>query len=113
MMPLVDYIEMLGSCADGGIIDREEAARLLTEYSNGGLTLLGARDAIARHRTIRAEYNRIFRDASRMVVLLTAVENATDDQDRGLRLAAAQAETDQQLAEMRDEYRRRYGGGTR
>lgn len=112
-MALIDQIEMLGESVDGGLIGLEEAADLLAGLSGGRLTILGARDVIANHKGARERYERIGRCAGRMVDLLTAVQNAADDGERELRLAAARAEMDQGLAEMRSAYRRLYGGGSR
>jgi hypothetical protein len=63
-MNLVDQIEMLGSAVASGLMGEGEAVQLLVEFSDGGLTKTGASSALARHRTIRAEYGRIFDSAS-------------------------------------------------
>lgn len=59
-MALVDQIEMLGIGVDGGLIDRDAAAELLAKLSKGGLTKVGAEDAIAKHRGMRQTYEGVF-----------------------------------------------------
>jgi hypothetical protein len=54
-MSLVDKIEELGAAIDAGQIGRDEAALQLQQYSDGGLTRLGAVDALAKWRTVRAQ----------------------------------------------------------
>lgn len=110
MTALIDQIEMVGLGVEAGLIGREDGAELLSALSDGGLTVLGARDAIDNHREMRDRYERIGRHASRMVILLTAVQDATSDEERDLRWAAANAEMDQRLAAMRAAYQRLYGG---
>ena len=59
-MSTVDEIEYLGTLVAAGEITEETATQRLTEFSDGGLTKLGAQDMIRRSRTARAEYGRIF-----------------------------------------------------
>ena len=58
-MALLDDIEFFGSRVDAGDIDRESAAALLADASNGGLTLLGAAQCIDTWQSIRARYEGI------------------------------------------------------
>lgn len=63
-MTTADLIEMLGSAVDGGLIERGEAAQLLVEHSEGGLTKTGALLLLLRWRTARETYERIFDEAA-------------------------------------------------
>jgi len=54
-MALIDDIEFFGSRVDAGDIGREQAARLLAEASNGGLTILGARQVIDTWQGVLAQ----------------------------------------------------------
>ncbi len=54
-MARIDDIEFFGSRVDAGDIGREQAARLLAEASNGGLTILGARQVIDTWQGVRAQ----------------------------------------------------------
>lgn len=62
-MPLVDKIEEYGAAVDAGLIDRDTATQQLTEYSDGGLTKLGAADLLNTWQTARARYADIFMSA--------------------------------------------------
>lgn len=106
-MALIDHIEMLGTAADEGLIDREEAAVLLAELSEGGLTLVGARSAIATHRGLRDRYAAIFVRSARAVEVLTAVTTAETPEEKYAAEAARIAWTDQEVAAMRDDLFRR------
>lgn len=55
-MALTDKIEELGAAVDAGLVDRETATHQLQQYSDGGLTLVGARSALDRWQTVRAQY---------------------------------------------------------
>lgn len=57
-MALIDDIEFYGRAVDAGELDRTEAARLLTEASNGGLTEVGAGTAIDKWATTRTRLER-------------------------------------------------------
>ncbi len=105
-MALIDQIEMLGSAVESAWMSEAEAAQFLTEYSDGGLTLLGAVSALRRHRTIRDEYAQIFARAKRMVTVLTAVVSAETPQDKAYAEVALTAELDQQRAACREGIRR-------
>lgn len=59
-MGLVDQAEQLGAAVDAGLMPRAEAERHLMEYSDGGLTLLGASDLISSWQTCRATYSGSF-----------------------------------------------------
>lgn len=58
-MALVDKIEELGAAVDAGLLDPDIAVQQLVEYSDGGLTRLGAADMLARWQTARAAYSDI------------------------------------------------------
>ena len=60
MTPLVDQIESLGLAVDEGLITREEAIASLVEWSEGGLTPLGAADLLATWRNARVRYSAAF-----------------------------------------------------
>lgn len=65
-MSLVNETEFLCTLTAAGELTATEAAQHLTEYSDGGLTRLGAQDLITRHRDIRSQYEgigRVARDA--------------------------------------------------
>jgi hypothetical protein len=53
-MSLVDEIERLGAAAERGEIGINDAAQRLREFSEGGLTLAGARSLLAGWREARA-----------------------------------------------------------
>jgi hypothetical protein len=55
VIPL-SLIEQLGQAVDAGVINLHDAAHQVAEASQGGLTFLGARDSLERHRTLRSEY---------------------------------------------------------
>lgn len=59
-MSLVDMIEELGAAVDAGLLDRAAAVHQLAQYSDGGLTLQGAVNAIDNWQTRRAAYADIF-----------------------------------------------------
>ncbi|MFF7329741.1 hypothetical protein [Streptomyces sp. NPDC008150] len=71
-MALIDDAEFYGSRVDAGDIDGEEAAHLLAVASNGGLTLVGARSAIANWQGTRARLERLHADT---IDLLRAAQN--------------------------------------
>lgn len=54
-MSLVDKIEELGAAIEAGRISRDEAAHQLQQYSDGGVTRLGAETALTKWRTVRAQ----------------------------------------------------------
>lgn len=64
MSSYADVIEELGAAVDAGLLDREVAVLRLVEYSDGGLTHLGAADTLVSWQTYRA----------RMADLLVEVE---------------------------------------
>lgn len=55
-MTLASKIEELGAAVDAGLLNRQAAIQHLTEYSDGGLTPLGAESALGQWQTIRARY---------------------------------------------------------
>jgi hypothetical protein len=62
-MSIVDKIEELGAAVDAGLLDRDRAIQMLTEYSDGGLTRYGAGDVLAKWQSQRARYADILMDA--------------------------------------------------
>lgn len=62
-MALIDDIEFYDRAVDAGELDRQEAARLLVEASNGGLTMAGATSAIDKWEGVRAQMERVQFDA--------------------------------------------------
>lgn len=71
-MPLIDDIEFYGSRVDAGDINRQQAAELLAQASNGGLTLLGAERAIDTWKGQRARGEHLLADVTDM---LRAIKN--------------------------------------
>lgn len=87
-MSLVDMIEMLGAAVDDGLITADDAVQQLVEFSDGGLTVRGARDSLRRHRTIRADYARRIHDTRALLAAVTAVRDAsTPEEEARARLA--------------------------
>jgi hypothetical protein len=64
---LIDLIEFLGSSVDDGLMPVDEAVQRLVEFSERGLTHRGARDSLAKHQTVRANYDRTFRETKAML----------------------------------------------
>lgn len=102
-MALIDHVEMLGIGVEEGLIDRSEAARLLVEYSDGGLTLAGAHGVLDRHRTYRRDMDALLTSTERMLSALTALQTAETEQDRDAALTAMQAVQDQMRAKARED----------
>jgi hypothetical protein len=63
-MSTADLIELLGSSVDDRLIERGEAAQLLVEQTEGGLTKVGALLLLIRWRAARGDYERAFKDAA-------------------------------------------------
>lgn len=61
-MALVDDVEFYGRAVDAGEMIRDQAAQLLAEASNGGLTVYGAECAIAEWKTYRSRIQRLHFD---------------------------------------------------
>lgn len=101
-MTLIDMIELLGSSIDAGLIPAGEAAHRLVEFSEGGLTLLGAQGSLERHRTIRAEYRRAFDGARSMLAAVTAVRDASTAEEESRARLALDVEVTLQRAADRD-----------
>lgn len=59
--PRLDQIEALGLAVDDGLLSREEAISSLTDWSEGGLTALGAADLLEDWRSARSRYETAFR----------------------------------------------------
>jgi hypothetical protein len=53
---LADKAEELGAGVSAGLLDRKTAAQQLMEFSDGGLTRLGAEGLIDSWQTVRARY---------------------------------------------------------
>lgn len=77
-MSLVDYIEELGEQVESGTLDKDTAVQRLVEFSEGGLTKLGAEDSLANWRTRRQEYTAIFDNAQRQLNELQAAETGSE-----------------------------------
>ena len=71
-MPLIDDIEFYGRAVDAGEMPRDQAARLLAEASNGGITELGAYSCIDKWATTRSRLESIAADT---VDMLRAIDN--------------------------------------
>ncbi|RKR92753.1 hypothetical protein BDK92_7232 [Micromonospora pisi] len=71
-MSLIDKIEELGAAVDAGLLDRATAAHQLVQYSDGGLTLYGAKESIDNWQTRRAAYADIFMNAELGVAAVQA-----------------------------------------
>ncbi|MFF1358695.1 hypothetical protein [Streptomyces sp. NPDC058297] len=71
-MALIDDIEFYGSRVDAGDIDRAQAAQLLAQASGGGLTVLGAEQAIDTWKGQRARGEQMLAD---VVDTLRALDN--------------------------------------
>ncbi|MCX5000925.1 hypothetical protein [Streptomyces longwoodensis] len=71
-MALIDDIEFYGSRVDAGDLSRAKTAQLLAAASSGGLTLLGAEQAIDDWKDTRARLEGLFADT---VDTLRALEN--------------------------------------
>jgi hypothetical protein len=99
-MTLVDLIELLGASVDAGLMPLDEAVQRVVEFSEGGLTHLGAADSLRRHRTIRASYARIFDDAKASLHALDAVQAAVTPQEKAHAGLALAVETTLQRAAM-------------
>lgn len=69
-MSLIDEIERLGALAATGDLAATDAAHLLQQYSDGGLTYVGAQSVIEEYRTVRADYMRGFRTAREHLAML-------------------------------------------
>lgn len=57
---LCDLVEDLGRRVQSGQLSRETAIQWVFEFSDGGLTLLGAESALDRWKTLRAGYAEVF-----------------------------------------------------
>lgn len=93
-MSLVDQIEELGAAVDAGLLPRDRAVQLLTEYSDGGLTRLGAADVLDNWQTTRAAYADIRMQAELGIAACEAAIRARRQQytcPRGHRIASALA----------------------
>lgn len=69
--PLVDQCEALGRAVDDGLISRDEAISSLAEWSEGGLTRLGAAGLIDDWKNTRIRYTRLFLDVIEGIERLT------------------------------------------
>jgi len=55
---LVELVEELGPRVDNGGLSEEHAIRLVFEFSDGGLTRVGAQSVLAQWKTLRARLTR-------------------------------------------------------
>ncbi|GGK62217.1 hypothetical protein Sme01_04180 [Sphaerisporangium melleum] len=69
--PLVDQIEALGRAVDDGLISRGEAVASLAEWSQGGLTELGAAKAIDDWKNMRVRYTSLYLDTVEAIERIT------------------------------------------
>lgn len=106
-MSLVDMIEMLGAAVDDGHMTADEAARRLVEFSEGGLTLHGARNSLRRHRTIRADRVRSVNDTRALLAALTAMRDARTPEEKARARLAFDVEVTLQRAADRERLKHR------
>jgi hypothetical protein len=59
-MSLIDEIEHLGALRDAGQLTTAESTHRLQQFSDGGLTRIGAESAIQNWRTCRRDYTAVF-----------------------------------------------------
>lgn len=69
--PLVDQIEALGRAVDDGLVSRDEAVSSLAEWSQGGLTELGAARAIDDWKNKRTDYRSLVIDTVQTIERFT------------------------------------------
>lgn len=69
--PLVDQCEALGRAVTDGLISRDEAITSLAEWSEGGLTPLGAAGLIDDWKNTRIRYTNLFLDVTEAIERLT------------------------------------------
>lgn len=110
-MSLIDLIEMLGAAVDDRLITLDEATQRVVEFSEGGLTLRGARDSLRRHRRIRADHARIASDAHAMLTAVTAVRDASTPEEEAQARLALDIEATLQRAAGRERLKRRLMSG--
>jgi len=65
--PLVDQIESLGRAVGDGLITRDEAITSLADWSEGGLTPLGAAGLIDDWKNARIRYTKVFLDTEEAI----------------------------------------------
>lgn len=100
-MPLIDDVVFFGSRVDAGDIDRDQAARLLSEHSQGLLTIRGAYQAIDTWQGARDRMRALHAD---VVDAMRAAQNG--------RPVPEHVRTNQRArtrARLLREFRRRYG----
>lgn len=110
-MTLIDLIEVLGPSVDEGLIDMDEAAEWVAEFSGGGLTVRGARDSLRRHRTIRGDYRQVAEDARVMAVVVSALQDATTPGEAARARLAVDVEVTLQRAMHRERLKQRLLNG--
>lgn len=99
-MPLIDDIVFYGSRVAAGDMDRDEAAKLLAEASQGGLTVLGAKQAIDTWEGVRERMQALRAD---VVDAMRAAQNSRPVPEHVQANRRAR-----QKARLLREFRRRY-----
>lgn len=64
---LCDLVEQLGPQLAAGTLSADTAVQWVFEFSDGGLTRLGAASVLERARFLRAELEKAFADASALL----------------------------------------------
>lgn len=103
-MALIDDIVFFGSRVDAGDIDRDQAALLLADASDGGLTVLGALQCIDTWEGVRERMRSLHAD---VVDTMRAVENG-----RPIPEHVRENQRARTKARLLREFRRRYGDDT-
>lgn len=57
---LCDLVEDLGPRVDSGQLSRDTAVQWVFEFSDGGLTRMGAESALGHWKTLRPQYVEVF-----------------------------------------------------
>lgn len=99
-MALIDRIEMLGAGVDDGIIDRDDAAALLVQYADGGLTTVSALWTLDNHRGMRARGENAIADIGAAVEAMRAVRAAATPEEYLVAHDAMLAEAARQRAAL-------------
>lgn len=106
-MALIDQIEMLGIAVEEGLIDRDDAAELLAEYSNGGFTKRGALHTLDNHRGMRQRNEEAIADVAAAIKAIHAVETASTPEEFLAAHDAMLAEMARQRAALLERQRQR------
>ncbi|MFF5265040.1 hypothetical protein ACFY4C_39665 [Actinomadura viridis] len=76
-MALYDQIAMLAAALDDGLLDREHAARLLTEHAQIQMSTTEALDRLDSHRGLPSRDATLLADLNALLHALNAVKQAT------------------------------------